>query len=297
MAGNPARKQRFLQERSALPRGCGIPTSSRSCTVLAGESAYIVMEFVAGETLAEIVRRRSGPLPGARGRRVRPPRGARTGLRGTARRRTSRHQAAEPDSDPQSRLVKILDFGLGRLVDEHRTVRLTREGDILGDGRLLVARAGSGLPRGRHSLGRLRSGVRVLLSLDRFPAVSRPESPGSAEEAQRGVLPRLAGHGGSTFHRRSPGWWSGCWRRTRHAATITSGDRGDFGPGRAGWERGTVGRELSGRPTARSIACRAHSDPVVAVGRPSGLDAFGLLVVVSLAEVACGFCGGSKVHD
>ena len=90
------------------------------------------MEFVAGETLAQIVARR-GPLPVSEA--CEHVRQVAVGL-AYAEQQGVIHRDVKPQNlifDPQTRLVKILDFGLGRLVDEHRSgTRLTREGDILG---------------------------------------------------------------------------------------------------------------------------------------------------------------------
>jgi serine/threonine protein kinase len=90
------------------------------------------MEFIAGETLAQLVGRR-GPLPVSEACEY--VRQAAAGL-AHADRQGVVHRDVKPHNlifDPQTRLVKILDFGLGRLVDEHRTgARLTQEGEILG---------------------------------------------------------------------------------------------------------------------------------------------------------------------
>ena len=132
LAGNPARKRRFLQEAHIAAR-LRHPNVVRILhSAAAGESAYMVMEFVAGETLAEIVGRR-GPLPVSEA--CEHVRQTAAGLE-HADRQGVVHRDVKPQNlifDPQTRLVKILDFGLGRLVNEHRTgTRLTREGDILG---------------------------------------------------------------------------------------------------------------------------------------------------------------------
>ncbi len=132
LAGNPARKTRFLQEAHIASR-LRHPNIVRVLhSALAGESAYIVMEFVAGETLAQLVGRR-GPLPVSEACAY--VRQAAAGL-AHADRQGVVHRNVKPQNlifDPQTGLVKILDFGLGRLVDEHRTgTRLTREGEILG---------------------------------------------------------------------------------------------------------------------------------------------------------------------
>ncbi len=132
LAGNPARKTRFLQEAHIAARLRHPNIVKILHSALAGESAYIVMEFIAGETLAQLVGRR-GPLPVSEACEY--VRQAAAGL-AHADRQGVVHRDVKPHNlifDPQTRLVKILDFGLGRLVDEHRTgARLTQEGEILG---------------------------------------------------------------------------------------------------------------------------------------------------------------------
>ena len=132
LAGNPARKKRFLQEARIAARLRHPNIAEILHSAPAGRSAYIAMEFVAGETLAQIVDRR-GPLPVSEACEY--VRQAAAGL-AYAERQGVIHRDIKPQNlifDPQTGLVKILDFGLGRLVDEHRSgTRLTLEGEILG---------------------------------------------------------------------------------------------------------------------------------------------------------------------
>jgi serine/threonine protein kinase len=131
-AGNPVRLKRFLQEARVAQRLRHANIARVLHSAPAGESAYIVMEFVDGETLAEIVGRR-GPLP------IEEACGlvaqAAAGLAYAARQRAI-HRDVKPENlmfDDETKQLKVVDFGLGRLVDEQRSgSRLTREGEILG---------------------------------------------------------------------------------------------------------------------------------------------------------------------
>ncbi len=131
-AGVPERKRRFLQEARVAER-LQHPNVARVLhSAPAGESAYIVAEFIAGETLAQIVGRR-GPLPVEEACSL--VRQAAAGLAYAARQRAV-HRDIKPENlmlDEPTKQLKIVDFGLGRLADEQRSgSRLTREGDVIG---------------------------------------------------------------------------------------------------------------------------------------------------------------------
>ncbi len=97
-----------------------------------GDTAFIVMEHVPGRTLAELVAV-NGPLPVADACRY--VRQIALGLE-----HASELGVVHRDMKPQNVVVvpdtdtaRILDFGLGRLTDEHRVqTRLTRDNQILG---------------------------------------------------------------------------------------------------------------------------------------------------------------------
>jgi eukaryotic-like serine/threonine-protein kinase len=131
-AGVPKRKKRFLQEARVAERLRHANIARVLHSAPAGESAYIVAEFVAGETLAAIVARR-GPLPVEEACGL--VRQAAAGLAYAARQRAV-HRDIKPENlmlDDQTKQLKIVDFGLGRLVDEQRSgSRLTRQGDVIG---------------------------------------------------------------------------------------------------------------------------------------------------------------------
>lgn len=97
-----------------------------------GHSAMIAMEFVRGPTLAQVVRQR-GPLPVQDASEY--VRQVAAGLTCAASRGVV-HRDIKPHNlmfESHTRLIKIVDFGLGRLVDEQRSgSRLTRDGEILG---------------------------------------------------------------------------------------------------------------------------------------------------------------------
>lgn len=97
-----------------------------------GQSVFFTMELISGETLADMVVRR-GPLPIDMACQY--VRQTAAGLQFAHENRVI-HRDIKPNNlmiDSGSGQVKILDFGLGRLTDEHRTgTRLTKEGEILG---------------------------------------------------------------------------------------------------------------------------------------------------------------------
>lgn len=132
IANQPRKIERFLQE-SRIAEKLDHPNIARviACES-SGGSALIAMEFVEGRTLAQIVRQR-GPLPLDEAREY--LRQAAEGLAYAAKRGVV-HRDIKPRNlifEPRSGLIKIVDFGLGRLVDEQRTgSRLTREDEILG---------------------------------------------------------------------------------------------------------------------------------------------------------------------
>ncbi len=97
-----------------------------------GESVFIAMENVPGRTLAQIVAT-EGPLQVAEACHY--VRQIALGLQHACNQGVV-HRDIKPQNImilPSSRSVQILDFGLGRLVEEHRTrSRLTRDRQILG---------------------------------------------------------------------------------------------------------------------------------------------------------------------
>ncbi|HEX4415297.1 MAG TPA: protein kinase [Lacipirellulaceae bacterium] len=132
IANQPGRIERFLQE-SRIAEKLNHPNVARviGCEA-SGRLALIAMEFVEGRTLAQIVRQR-GPLPIDEAREC--LRQMAEGLAYAAKQGVV-HRDIKPHNvmfEPRSGFFKIVDFGLGRLVDEQRTgSRLTREHEILG---------------------------------------------------------------------------------------------------------------------------------------------------------------------
>ena len=62
LAGDPARRKHFLQEARIAARLRHVHIAEIIDYASSGPTAYIAMEFIAGETLEQIVQRR-GPLP------------------------------------------------------------------------------------------------------------------------------------------------------------------------------------------------------------------------------------------
>ncbi len=132
IAGDPRKVERFLQEARVAQKLCHPNIARMVGYESVGRSAMIAMEYICGQSLAQIVHQR-GPLPVGEAREH--VRQAATGLEYAAR-----HGVVHRDIKPQNlmldagtKLVKVVDFGLGRLVEEQRSgSRLTREGEILG---------------------------------------------------------------------------------------------------------------------------------------------------------------------
>jgi serine/threonine protein kinase len=122
-------------DRAATERAGGRqPPDDRATTesTSAGEAVFFAMEYVEGETLSQLVAER-GPLPVAQAADY--VRQVALGLQCAHDKRVV-HRDIKPHNlmlERQTGRIKILDFGLGRLVDEQRSgTRLTKEGEILG---------------------------------------------------------------------------------------------------------------------------------------------------------------------
>jgi len=131
-AANDKRKRRFLEEARIAAR----LRHPHIAAVLEhepyGETAYFTMEFVDGETLADLVARQ-GPLSVVAASDY--VRQAAMALE-HAHQRGVIHRDIKPHNlmlETTTGRLKVLDFGLGRMVDEQRSgTRLTREGEVLG---------------------------------------------------------------------------------------------------------------------------------------------------------------------
>jgi serine/threonine protein kinase len=117
---------------------------------------YIVMEYVAGETLADILRRQGVLDPG---------RAAEVGrlvceALEAAHAQGLVHRDVKPANVLVSRdgQVKVADFGIAKATAAHT---LTGSGPLLGTAAYLSARAGPGRPGGR-ALGCVRVGLRAV---------------------------------------------------------------------------------------------------------------------------------------
>ncbi len=132
IANDQRKVDRFLQE-SRIAEMLRHPNIARVIGYESlGRSALIAMEFVHGRTLAQIVRQR-GPLPLDEASEY--VRQAAAGLAFAANLGVV-HRDIKPHNvmlEARTGIIKIVDFGLGRLVDEQRTgSRLTRDDEILG---------------------------------------------------------------------------------------------------------------------------------------------------------------------
>jgi eukaryotic-like serine/threonine-protein kinase len=131
-ANDPLRIARFRQEcevASELQHDNVARVTHCEC---AGRSMILVLEYVEGHTLAQIVRSR-GPLPVDEACDYICQTAA--GLAGAARRGIV-HRDIKPQNimlESQTQLIKIVDFGLGRFVEERRSgFQLTAHDEILG---------------------------------------------------------------------------------------------------------------------------------------------------------------------
>lgn len=122
---------RFLREAKAVARLSHTNIARVIDVEMMGDSPILAMEFVPGKTLAEVVAQK-GPLP------IRQAchyvRQAALGLQHASDRGVI-HRDIKPQNlmlTPKG-VVKILDFGLGRLVDDKRThAGITKDNEMLG---------------------------------------------------------------------------------------------------------------------------------------------------------------------
>ena len=144
---------------------------------------FIAMEYIPGETLAELIARRASlPLDAQAGDDdggVRRPR-----LRAQARHRPSRREAGEPDGEP--RLAPREDPRLRHRSRRRVDADAGRHAD--GHAELHVARAGAGRRR-RSSERHLRGRRRALRAAGLPPGVPGRESGGAAEQDPRPSRP------------------------------------------------------------------------------------------------------------
>ncbi len=132
LGANSAAIGRFLRE-AAIAGKLNHPNIARVWDAeTLGETAILVMDYVPGKTLAQIVSIR-GPLPADEACHY--IRQIALGLQ-HAKDQAIVHRDIKPQNVIISRpdgVVRILDFGLGRLIDEERTrFRLTKDDQVLG---------------------------------------------------------------------------------------------------------------------------------------------------------------------
>ncbi len=141
LSSRPDIVERFFNEAraTALLRHPNI-VEILDCDVHASGRAYIVMEFLEGETLGHVARRASAASPAT----SRPPPRSRASSRRRWRHRTARGSSIAisspttsswrrpPDAESPLR-TKILDFGIAKLLGEGASEsRKTRTGSVLG---------------------------------------------------------------------------------------------------------------------------------------------------------------------
>ena len=112
------------------------------------EELYLVMEFLEGQTVAQLVRA-GGPLPGLRGARI--IRQA-CGSLSEAHELGIIHRDLKPDNifltrfGDQQDFVKVLDFGLVKLADNDSVHQLTQAGKVYGTPRYMAPEQAEGKP-------------------------------------------------------------------------------------------------------------------------------------------------------
>ncbi len=109
---------------------------------------YIVMEYVEGQSCAEILRERRD-APGRRGAGDRRAGLPRAGLRPPRRRRASRRQAREPPALAPTAIVKLADFGIAKALSEESSI--TQVGSVLGTAAYLAPEQAAGVEATQRS--------------------------------------------------------------------------------------------------------------------------------------------------
>ena len=158
-----------------------------------GEQAgtyFIVMEYVDGRSLADIIRPRARCTP--TGRPTSPSDvAAALGLRPPQRRRPPRREAGQRAASRRGQ-VKVADFGIARAIDA-ADENLTQTGVGDGHGHVLLARAGAG-PPARPAQRPLLARRRALRDGHRPAAVLRRQPRGDRLQARAGDADAAAPH-------------------------------------------------------------------------------------------------------
>ena len=163
-------RERFRREaESAAQLVHPFICADRSTMAKLGDTVYLVMPYLAGGSLADLLVRGED-----RGSAARGGRGVRAGghcarLRASPRRRASRHQARQHPVRRGRPTRVITDFGIATARFHGR---LTAIGPCHGDAALHVARAGDG-QAGRRPERPLRGGRAALRDAARLPALRR----------------------------------------------------------------------------------------------------------------------------
>ena len=259
LAENATAVQRFFNEARATSsiRHPGI-VDVFDCAVDATGRAYIVMENLDGETLAErLAPDREHPV----GAGLRDRAAGRGGDRGGARERhrPPRSQAGErvPRRDPRTRgggSVKVLDFGIAKLLAADASARLTMRGVALGTPEYMAPEQCAGRGGDRRARGHLRARLHPVRDAERRAAVhgrvgARAVRPAHVPRGSRDrrAAARAAGMAGrpGDHHAR---------QEARRTAEVDArgypgaGGRNDGGAGRRAVRDVTMGRSRGGRP-------------------------------------------------
>jgi serine/threonine protein kinase len=149
LAGDEVAVKRFEQEAKAISRmrHPNTVTIYDFGKTAAGE-LYIVMEYLEGETLAELLRREGEVAPDRAARIIRQA----CASLSEAHAAGIIHRDLKPDNLFLTSLggeldwVKVLDFGLAKLADNETTARLTQRGKVFGTPRYMSPEQAQGLP-------------------------------------------------------------------------------------------------------------------------------------------------------
>ena len=197
LLANPEFRARFQTEAQAVA-AIEHPNVARFFDLVVGDPTFIVMEYVRGETLADLLEAR----PAADRARARHRRAALAGAStpptppASSIATSSRPTCCSRPTPSTARRPKLIDFGLAKLAAAAGDSQLTRTGQIIGTPAYMAPEQIRGEPD-RRARRRLRARLRALRDAHRAPAVLQrrrrradplsPDARGAA--AARGSLP------------------------------------------------------------------------------------------------------------
>lgn len=149
LAGDEIAVKRFEREAKTIslmrhPNTVTIHDSGKT----AANELYIVMEYLEGETLADLIQREGAITPDRATRIIRQA----CASLSEAHEAGIVHRDLKPDNIFLTRLgeekdwVKVLDFGLAKLADNDQTARITQNGKVFGTPRYMSPEQAQGLP-------------------------------------------------------------------------------------------------------------------------------------------------------